>query len=72
MPSFEAANLLNVSRPFLIKLLDQGTIPGIKVGTHRRIRYSDLQAYKKLRDAGQRKSLAELTQLSQDLGLYDE
>ena len=68
----EAANLLNVSRPYLVKILEQGVIPSVKVGTHRRIRFEDLDMYKRQRDAGRRKSLAELTQMSQDLGLYDE
>jgi excisionase family DNA binding protein len=68
----EAANILNVSRPYLIKLLEQGDIPFTKTGTHRRIQFSDLMEYKKHRDSERRKGLAELTQLSQELGLYNK
>lgn len=67
----EAADILNVSRPFLIKLLEDEQIPFIKVGTHRRIRFSDLMSYKKQRDAERTRGLAELTQMSQEFGLYD-
>lgn len=67
----EAADILNVSRPYLVKLLEQGDIPFIKVGVHRRISLDDLMEYKERRDAERDKALAELTQLSQDLGLYD-
>jgi len=68
----EAADILNVSRPYLIKLLEQGDIPFTKTGTHRRIRFSDLMEYKKHRDSERRKGLEELTQLSQELGLYNK
>lgn len=67
----EAADLLNVSRPYLISLLEKGTIPFKMVGTHRRISFEDLMAYKRTRDAERKQGLAELTQLSQELGLYD-
>jgi excisionase family DNA binding protein len=67
----QAADFLNVSRPYLITLLENGTIPFTKTGTHRRIRFTDVLAYKRRRDAGRREKLARLTQLSQELGLYD-
>lgn len=67
----EAADFLNVSRPFLVKLLEEGEIPFIKVGTHRRIRFSDLMEYKKKRDAKRERALEEIAQLSQELGIYD-
>ncbi len=67
----EAADMLNISRPYLIKLLEQGEIPFTRTGTHRRIRFSDLIEYKKLRDSERRRGMAELTQLSQELGFYN-
>lgn len=69
MTTQEAATLLGVSRPFLIKLLDSGEIPHRKVGTHRRIRFSDLRAYKHRSDERRRDALAELVRLEQELGL---
>jgi excisionase family DNA binding protein len=68
----EAADLLNVSRPHLVKLIDEGKIPCKKVGTHRRIRFQDLMEYKAQQDREQRRLLAELAQFSQDLGLYED
>ncbi len=67
----EAADILNVSRQYLVRLLDQGKIPYTKTGTHRRIRFGDLIRYKRQRDADRRGELDKLTQLSQELGLYD-
>jgi excisionase family DNA binding protein len=68
--SQEAADLLNVSRPYLYSLLEQGQIPYIKVGTHRRIQFEDLMAYKHSRDMQRRQALSELTALSEELGFY--
>ena len=68
----QAADLLNNSRPYLVKLLEQGESPYTKTGTHRRIRFSDLMNYKVRRDGQRAEALTELTQQSQELGLYDE
>ena len=67
----EAADILNVSRPYFVKLLEEGKISFSEVGTHRRVRLSELLEYKRVRDEKRRKGLAALTQLSQDEGLYD-
>ncbi|MBU7581685.1 MAG: helix-turn-helix domain-containing protein [Nostoc sp. TH1S01] len=68
----QAADFLNVSRPYLIKLLEQGDIPYIRVGTHRRVRFEDLMNYKQQRDVKRRKGLKQLTQFLQEEGFYDE
>lgn len=67
----QAAEILHVSRPHLIKLLEAGEIPFDKVGTHRRIAIEDVLAYRERRAKVRRKHLAELTRLSQELGGYD-
>jgi len=68
----EAAEELNVSRGFISKLLKSNTIPHVLVGSHRRIRFEDLMQYKKVRDANRREGLKRLTQMSEELGLYEE
>jgi excisionase family DNA binding protein len=66
----EAADLLNVSRPYLIGLLEEDKITYRTVGRHRRIRFEDLMRYKRQNDVDTRAAADELTALSQELGLY--
>lgn len=67
----QAADLLNVSRPHVVKLLDQGMLKGHKVGTHRRLYASDVQEFKHQRALEQRAAADKLAVLSDELGLYE-
>ena len=67
----EAADLLNVSRPFLITQIELGEIPHHKVGKHRRINFNDLMVYKERIDRVTAQGLDEMVAISQELGLYD-
>jgi excisionase family DNA binding protein len=67
----QAADFLNVSRPHLVKLLNEGVIPHTRVGSHRRVYFRDVVDYKRRRDAERRKALDEMVALSEELGIYD-
>jgi excisionase family DNA binding protein len=63
----QAAQILNVSRPHVVKLLESGTIPFTKAGTHRRIALNDVLAYKEKQKEITEQNLAFLTQQAQEL-----
>jgi excisionase family DNA binding protein len=65
----QAADQLNVSRPYLIGLLEAGTIPYKLVGRHRRIRWDDVMAYQRSSEAEGRAAADELAELGQELGI---
>lgn len=58
-----AADLLNVSRPYFVKLLENEKIPYTKVGRHRRVKAADVFAYKQQRDAVRDKALSDLAEM---------
>lgn len=65
----EAADLLKVSRPYVVQLLEEGRIPFRRVGTRRRIRFEDLMAFKNRDDAARRKTADALAKEAEELGL---
>ena len=65
----EAADMLNISRPSLIQLLDEGKIDYRRVGTHRRVRFEALMKFKRQADADRKGALAELAAYDQELGI---
>jgi excisionase family DNA binding protein len=67
----QAAEVLGVSRPFLIRVLEAGEIPYRKVGRHRRVLMKDVLAYKQSMQVKRRAALDELVKASEDMGGYD-
>ena len=65
----ESADMLNISRPSLIQLLDEGKIEYRRVGTHRRVRFEGLMKYKRRVDSDRRAALAELAAYDRELGI---
>lgn len=70
LTTMEAADILNVSRPYLVKLLEANEIPYHKVGRHRRIRMEDILEYKERIDREREKILEQMVADAEELGLY--
>ena len=67
----KAAEILGCSRPFLVKLLEEGKIEFTKVGKHRRIMFEDVLKYKQLMKEAQKKNIIDMMNFDEELGLYD-
>ncbi|ABM59867.1 helix-turn-helix domain-containing protein [Verminephrobacter eiseniae] len=65
----EAADMLNVSRPHLVKLLEEGALPFHRAGKHRRVRFVDLMQFKARRDQASEDAMAALAKQAQELGM---
>lgn len=65
----EAADILNVSRPFFIGLLEAGKMPYQRLGSHRRILFQDLMAFKEKTDVARADAMRQLTEEAQELDL---
>jgi excisionase family DNA binding protein len=66
-----AAEVLGCSRPYLVKLLEEGKIPFTKVGKHRRIKFDDLMKYKQLMKDQQKQNIIDIMNFDEEKGLYD-
>lgn len=66
-----AAEMLGCSRPYLVKLLEEGKIAFTRVGKHRRIKFDDMMRYKKLMKEQQKKHIIEIMNDDEETGLYD-
>ncbi|MER8383661.1 helix-turn-helix domain-containing protein [Mesorhizobium sp. M1307] len=65
----EAADYLNVSRPYLVRLLEEGKVKFHMVGTHRRVKFRDLDAFRKSTEEERQRVMDELAAQAQDLGM---
>lgn len=68
----QAADILGVSRPTVVALVDSGRLPASRIGTHRRIPTVELLAYQQRARAERSAGIDRLAELSDELGLYDQ
>jgi excisionase family DNA binding protein len=66
-----AAEILGCSRPHLVKLLEEGKIPFIKVGKHRRIKFDDIVKYRHSMKQKQKQHIIDMMNADEEIGLYD-
>jgi len=71
MTTQAGADLLNVSRPYFVKLLETGKMPYTKVGRHRRVKFTNVMEYKKSMRANQKSLIIEIMKNDEEIGLYD-
>ena len=71
LTSQQAADILNVTRQYVVRLLERGDIASTKVGTHRRVRAADVAQYRRRRDEGRGAALADMAEQAQASGGYD-
>jgi excisionase family DNA binding protein len=67
----QAAEMLGVSRPFFVKLLEADELPFHLAGTHRRVYLRDLLDYKQRRDQGRRAAIKRMADAAEEAGVYD-
>lgn len=67
----QAAAVLGVSRPTIVRMIEDGKLPARMVGTHRRLALGDVLAYRELSTKRRRDALDEMTRQAEELGLYD-
>lgn len=67
----QAADILHVSRPTVVALIEKGLLPATRVGTHRRIRAADVFAYRDQSRSVRKEALDEVSRISSELGLYE-
>lgn len=67
----QAADILNVSRQYVVRLVNEGRLPATKTGKHRRLRMEDVLAFKRVRDAERNRALDDLATLTEEFGGYD-
>jgi excisionase family DNA binding protein len=67
----KAAELLGCSRPHLVKLIEEGKIPFVKVGKHRRLKFEDVMNYKIAMKNEQKQHIIDIMNFDDEIGLYD-